>query len=84
MEWISFFDRKPEHGQDIWYYGEMLGVWCGVYYFAPDDNVSPHVIHCSESPGNCDRMDAPWWIPDDRIMSRPQKPTTPYPPDYPH
>jgi hypothetical protein len=22
MSWISFFDRQPENGQGIWYYGE--------------------------------------------------------------
>ena len=31
MKWISFFEKQPEHGQDIWYYGEHIGVWAGEY-----------------------------------------------------
>jgi hypothetical protein len=83
MEWISFFDHQPEDGQDIWYYGEHIGVWTGKYSYSPDDPVSPHLIYCAESFGVVDRMDAPWWMPDDRIMVRPNKPTQPYPSDYP-
>lgn len=83
MEWISFFGpRKPINGQIIYYYGEMIGVWRGKYVYSPDDLVSPHVILCEESPGNCDRMDAPWWMPYEN-QPKPEKPIQPYPEDYP-
>ena len=84
MEWISFFERQPENGQGIWYYGEYIGVWAGEYVYSPNDPVSPHVIHCHETLGVCDRMDAPWWMPDDGVISRPNKPDQPYPKDYPN
>ena len=83
MEWISFFERQPEDGQGIWYYGEYIGVWCGEYRYAPDDLVSPHLMICHESPGLVDRMDAPWWMLDDGKMDRPEKPSKDYPDDYP-
>jgi len=83
MEWISFFERQPEHGQGIWYYGECIGVWAGEYHYDPDDPVSPHLMFCHESTGVVDRMDAPWWMPDDGKMLRPQKPSEKYPKDYP-
>lgn len=83
MEWISFFDRKPEHGQGIWYYGEYIGVWAGEYSYCENDPFSPHRIFCHEAPGVVDRMDAPWWMVDDGVMSRPEKPSRPVPPDYP-
>jgi hypothetical protein len=70
MEWISFFDRQPEDGQKIWYYGKYIGVWVGIYHYSPNDPVSP--------PGVVDRMDAPYWQP-----YRPAKPEKDYPKDYP-
>lgn len=84
MEWISFFEKQPVDGQSIYYYGHNIGVWQGKYNLDWNDPVSPHRMICSEALGVVDRMDAPWWMPNDRMMSRPQKPTTPYPPDYPH
>ena len=83
MEWISFFEKQPEDGQDIWYYGPMIGVWSGKYNYSPDDPVSPHIMYCSESFGVVDRMDAPWWMVDDGVMVRPQRPSQQYPADYP-
>jgi hypothetical protein len=84
MEWLSFFDRQPENGQGIWYYGEHIGVWAGEYVYSPNDPVSPHIMLCHESPGVVDRMDAPWWMLDDGVMSRPDKPEKDYPEDYPN
>lgn len=83
MEWISFFEKQPYDDQQIFYYGEYLGVWAGRYKYDPDDLCSPHTIICSESPGNCDRMDAPWWMPRFSGMNKPDKPEQPYPKDYP-
>lgn len=80
--WISFFDRRPEPGQAIYYYGQPIGVWRGRYEYSPDDLVSPHLIHCDESPGVVDRMDAPWWQPFDG-QPKPSKPDQEYPSDYP-
>jgi hypothetical protein len=78
VNWISFFDRQPEDGQKIWYYGKYIGVWVGIYHYSPNDPVSPHIIVCDEAPGVVDRMDAPWWM-----SYRPNKPATDYPEDYP-
>jgi hypothetical protein len=83
MKWISFFDRQPEHGQGIWYYGEHIGVWAGEYSYCENDPFSPHRIFCHEAPGVVDRMDAPWWMLDDGKMQRPEKPTEKYPKNYP-
>jgi len=83
MEWISFFERQPEDGQGIWYYGQHIGVWSGEYVYSPNDPVSPHIMLCHESIGLVDRMDAPWWMPYEG-QDKPEKPSTPYPPDYPH
>ena len=82
MEWISFFDRQPENKQEIFYYGEHIGVWYGRYEYRPDDPVSHHVMICGQSPGICDRMDAPWWMPHEEGMWKPEKPSKPYPDDY--
>lgn len=83
MEWISFFEKQPFDGQQIFYYGEYIGVWAGRYKYSPDDPVSPHIMVCSESPGVCDRMDAPWWMERHEGMIKPNKPSKPYPKDYP-
>jgi hypothetical protein len=84
MEWISFFGpRRPINGQKIIYYGEMLGVWRGTYRYLPDDSWSPHMIDCRESAGACDRMDAPWWMPDEG-QDKPEPPAQAYPDDYPN
>jgi hypothetical protein len=80
--WVSFFDRLPEVGQAIYYYGPPIGVWRGRYAYSPDDPVSPHIIHCEESPGVVDRMDAPWWQPFDG-QPKPPAPMAEYPSDYP-
>ena len=45
MEWNSFFEKQPEDGQDIWYYGPMIGVWSGKYNYSPNDPVSPHIMY---------------------------------------
>lgn len=63
MGWISAMETLPQHGQEVWYYGEYLGVWRGHYEFHADALASPHLFICGESPGVCDRMDAPWWMP---------------------
>ena len=81
--WISFFDRQPEDGQGIWYYGEHIGVWAGEYAYCPADPVSPHLILCHEALGVVDRMDAPWWTQYQDGMDKPEKPDTDYPADYP-
>jgi hypothetical protein len=80
--WVSFFDRLPVAGQTIYYYGPDIGVWRGTYAYAPDDPVSHHMIHCGESPGVVDRMDAPWWQPF-AGQDKPAAPNVPYPSDYP-
>jgi hypothetical protein len=84
MEWISFFEQQPEDEQHIWYYGKHIGVWRGEYRYSPDDVISPHIMVCHESFGFVDRMDAPWWMPNDGNMQRPTKPAKDYPEDYPH
>jgi hypothetical protein len=100
MEWISFFEKQPEQGQSIWYYGEALGVWRGTYEFEPNDPFCPYQMVCRERTKEtdeilskygldtiemtADRMDAPWWMPDDGVMSRPIKPAKDYPEDYPN
>ncbi len=83
MEWISFFERQPHDGQQIFYYGEHIGVWAGRYQYDPNDPVSHHIIHCSESWGVVDRMDAPYWMPDEG-QPKPERPVYDYPDDYPH
>ena len=83
MEWISFFEKQPKHGQQIFYYGEYIGVWAGRYIYSPDDPISAHIIHCVEGIGVVDRMDAPWWMPHEEGMWKPEKPKDAYPKDYP-
>ena len=84
MEWISFHGpRRPINGQKIIYYGEAIGVWRWEYVYSPNDPVSPHIMHCHESPGVVDRMDAPWWMPDVG-QEKPRPPNEPYPKDYPN
>jgi len=84
MEWISFFGpRRPIGGQKIIYYGEPIGVWRGRYIISKRDPHCEHLIVCDEALGVVDRMDAPWWMPDEG-QEKPKKPTTLYPPDYPH
>lgn len=82
--WTSFFEKLPEHGQKIYYYGEVIGVWQGRYEFHPDDSFSPHLMFCEEGSigGVVDRMDAPWWMPYDG-QPKPAKPNQDYPEDYP-
>ena len=83
MEWISFHGpRRPINGQKIIYYGEAIGVWRGTYRINYNDPFCIHNIYCSESWGNVDYMDAPWWMPDNG-QEKPQPPTESYPPDYP-
>jgi hypothetical protein len=83
MEWISFHGpRRPINGQKIIYYGEAIGVWRGVYKINYEDKFCIHNIYCSESWGNVDYMDAPWWMPD-LGQEKPQPPSEDYPPDYP-
>lgn len=60
--WINAMHTLPANGQRVWYYGVHLGVWRGRYEFHPDALSSPHLFICEESPGVCDRMDAPWWM----------------------
>lgn len=83
MEWISFFEHQPHDDQQIFYYGEHIGVWAGRYKYDPNDPVSHHIIHCSESWGVVDRMDAPWWMPYEG-QPKPERPVYDYPDDYPH
>lgn len=83
MEWISFHGpRRPINGQKIIYYGEPIGVWRGEYRYSPEDPVSHHLILCHESYGFVDRMDAPWWMPDEG-QPKPPPPKEHYPKDYP-
>ena len=83
MEWISFHGpRRPINGQKIIYYGEAIGVWRGIYEINYNDPYCIHNIYCSESWGNVDYMDAPWWMPDVG-QDKPQPPSADYPPDYP-
>ena len=83
MEWISFHGpRRPINGQKIIYYGEAIGVWRGTYRINYNDPFCIHNIDCSESWGNIDYMDAPWWMPDVG-QEKPQPPSESYPPDYP-
>lgn len=83
MEWISFLGpRRPINGQPIFYYGEHIGVRKGKYIFLRNDPYSPHLIESTECAGCCDRMDAPWWMPN-LGQDRPEKPESPYPPEYP-
>lgn len=83
MIWLSFFGyRRPIDGQKIIYYGEPIGVWRGTYKVDRTDSYCEHLIFCGESPGVVDRMDAPWWMPDEG-QEKPQPPSEPYPKDYP-
>jgi hypothetical protein len=82
MEWISFFEKRPKHGQKIFYYGEPIGVWYGEYRYVPEDLCSPHLILSLECAGVVDRMDAPWWQSYEG-QAKPPKPEKDYPPDYP-
>ena len=83
MEWISFHGpRRPINCQKIIYYGEAIGVWRGIYKIDYNDKFCIHNIYCSESWGNVDYMDAPWWMPDVG-QEKPQPPNESYPPDYP-
>lgn len=93
-----FGPRRPINGQKIFYYGEPIGVWKGTYSLDYNDPVSPHRMICGEKneetsevlekyglanmPMTVDRMDAPWWMPDDG-QEKPPKPNQPYPKDYP-
>jgi len=74
MNWIKFKDQLPKDGQSIWYYGEYIGVWRGTYRYTPSDAWSPHIIHCSETFGIVDRMDAPYWIAYNEGSVRPDPP----------
>jgi uncharacterized Fe-S cluster protein YjdI len=85
MEWLSFFGyRRPINGQKIIYYGEPIGVWRGTYKIDRSDPFCEHLIFCGEGSigGVVDRMDAPWWMPDEG-QDKPQPPKDPYPKDYP-
>ena len=87
MIWISFFPgkdyhRMPRDGQKIIYYGESIGVWRGTYKRDKNDSFSEHLLICGESAGIADRMDAPWWMPDEG-QEKPQPPSEPYPNGYP-
>jgi len=83
MEWISFFEKQPKDYQEVFYYGQHIGVWLGHYEYHSDDPVSPHILICHESIGLVDRMDAPWWMPYEEGMVKPEKPSRIIPPDYP-
>lgn len=72
--WNDAMTTLPEHGQQVWYFGPMLGVWRGHYEFHADDMCSPHLFICGESPGVCDRMDAPYWMPYADGQDRPDPP----------
>ena len=61
--WIDAMTKLPQHGQKVWYYGPQIGVWRGRYEYHADAMASPHLFLCEESPGVCDRMDAPCWMP---------------------
>jgi hypothetical protein len=61
--WIHAMEQLPEHGQPVWYYGPMVGVWRGHYEKHPEYQFSPHLFICGEHPGVCDSMDAPYWMP---------------------
>ena len=84
MEWISFFGpRRPINGQLIWYFGEAIGKHrAGKYVYCPDDPFDQHMIQSTICAGWCDRMDAPWWMPDEG-QPTPDDPPTLYPEDYP-
>lgn len=73
--WIKALDQLPTHGQNVWYYGPLIGVWSGKYEYHPEDQFSPHLFFCGSEPGVVDRMDAPYWMP---IESSEQKPNPPY------
>lgn len=77
MGWVNAMESLPQQGQEVWYYGPYLGVWRGRYEFHADALASPHLFICGESPGVCDRMDAPWWMPldDSWPPERPAPPT---------
>ena len=85
MEWISFFGpRRPIDGQTIYYYGHHFGVRRGTYHSNSNESYwSRHMIHSLECAGYCDRMDAPWWMPDEG-QTKPEKPARIIPEDYPH
>jgi len=86
MEWLSFFGpRRPINGQKIIYYGEPIGVWRGTYKVDRSDLYCEHLIFCGEGTikGVVDRMDAPWWMPYEEGMTKPEKPSRIIPPDYP-
>lgn len=90
--------RRPINGQKIIYYGEAIGVWRGKYKIDRNDPYCEHLIICGEKNEETnevlkeygldkltmmvDRMDAPWWMPDEG-QEKPAPPKEEYPPDYP-
>lgn len=86
MIWISFFPGKDYHRmpvdrQKVIYYGESIGVWRGIYVRNRGYDYCDHLLICNEG-GVCDRIDAPWWMPDEG-QEKPQPPAKPYPDGYP-
>ena len=37
--WISMKDKKPEEGQEVWYYFDVVGVHCGRYHLSEDGDL---------------------------------------------
>lgn len=76
MIWIDHDEMKrlPINGQEVWYFGPMIGVWRGRYEIHWDAQCSPHLFICSESPGVVDRMDATHWMPYESGSERPPAP----------
>jgi len=79
MIWIKCYERMPINGQEVWYWGEPIGVWRGRYEIDKsrdrDQRFSPHLFVCGESWGVVDRDDAPFWMPYEAGASRPLPPT---------
>ena len=72
----------PIDGQKVIYYGEPIGVWRGTYKRNRGYDYCEHLLICGESAGIVDRMDAPWWMPDEG-QEKPQRPEKDYPDGYP-
>lgn len=84
MIWVRCRERMPINGQEVWYFGEMLGVWRGrfvidksawAYRMIEEWGVPNTTFVCGESPGVCDTDDAPYWMPYEAGADRPTPPS---------
>lgn len=82
-KWRNSHTDPPTPGQKVYYFGENIGLWVGVYSYeeGPEDfpyELCPHVFSCDDGWGNVDACDAPYWQPYD--AKRESKGYRPLPP----